>query len=156
MRQEFAKAIYKLMQENPDIYVVTGDLGWGVLDKIQNMFPERFINTGASEQAMVGIAVGMALKGKKVFVYTISSFFMRAMETINIYLSHDYVPVFLVGSGRDDDYKHDGYSHDATKLQEMMNLLNLDTYYPNDEKGAEAMASMIVENNRPCFISLKR
>lgn len=156
MRQEFAEQLYKAMQDNPDIYLLTGDLGFGLWDKIQNMFPERFINTGASEQALLDIAVGMALRGKIPFVYTISSFYLRAFETISLYLHHEGIPVQMVGSGRDDDYKHDGYSHDSTMLQDLLKLTSVDQYYPEDKNVIPAMVKMMIENKKPSFISLRR
>lgn len=156
MRKIFAEQLHKQMKDNKDIYVLTGDLGFGILDKIKEDYPERFTNCGASEQAMMGIAVGLALEGKTVFVYTITPFFMRAMETINLYLHHEAVPVIMVGSGRDGDYAHDGYSHDATMFQNQLKLLAVDQYYPNDEKAVPAMVKMLIKNKKPGFISLRR
>ena len=63
------------MAENENIYLLTGDLGFGLFDNHIQDFPERVKSVGASEQAMLGVAVGLALKGKRVFVYTITSFF---------------------------------------------------------------------------------
>ena len=117
MRGYFAGCLYNEMLINPDIFLLTGDLGFGMFDKIRDDFPGRFINCGASEQAMLGIAVGLALKGKRVFVYTIASFFLRAAETISLYLMHEKIPVQLVGGGRNNDYKHDGKRHDANHPQ---------------------------------------
>lgn len=156
MRQEFAEQLYKAMQDNPDIYLLTGDLGFGMWDKIQNMFPERFINTGASEQSLLDIAVGMALKGKIPFVYTISSFYLRAFETISLYLHHEGIPVRMVGSGRDDDYKHDGFSHDASMIQDLLKITSIDQYYPDTKEVVPAMLKMMIDNKKPSFISLKR
>lgn len=156
MRQEFANHLHKAMETNKDIFVLTGDLGWGILDKIQEDYPERFVNCGASEQAMLGLAVGLALSGKIPFVYTITPFLMRAMETINLYLHHEGVPVIMVGSGRDDDYKHDGYSHDASMFQKLISEMAIDHFYPDNEKAIGAMVKMLINNKKPSFISLRR
>ena len=119
-RGYFAYELYLHMQNNKDIFVLTGDLGYGMLDYIKRDFPERFINCGAAEQAMMGIAVGLALEGKIPVVYSITTFLLyRPFETIRNYINHEQIPVKLVGSGRGKDYKHDGFSHwseDAWKL----------------------------------------
>lgn len=155
-RGYFAGALYGEMVKDGGIYLITGDLGYGMWDKIQEVFPNRFINAGASEQAMLGIAVGLALEGRKPFVYTITSFFLRAAETISLYLDHESVPVRLVGSGRDNDYEHDGYSHNATKAQEFIKDVGLVEYYPSDKEQIPDMVRKMVEKKEASFISLKR
>lgn len=155
-RGYFAGSLYQAMQDNPNVFCLTGDLGFGMLDQIKKDYPQRFINTGAAEQALLGLAVGLALEGKIPFVYTISSFYMRAMETINLYLHKEGVAIQMIGSGRDNDYKHDGYSHDATMFQNMLKLLNVDQYYPETKEVIPAMVKMMIKNKKPSFISLRR
>ena len=158
MRQEFWNQLYKQMQNNPDIWVLVGDLGYGGADKIKSMFPQRFINCGASEQAMMGIAVGLALKGKIPFVYSITPFLLRRpYETIKLYLDGEKIPVKLVGSGRDKDYAHDGPSHDATDAPELLKTLpNIDSFFPDSEEQVKEMLEIMVKGQSPAFISLKR
>src|SRR5687768_10786753 len=99
---------------NEDIFFITADLGYGLADDIRKDFPGRFINTGAAEQAAMGIAVGLAMSGKIPFVYSITPFLLwRAAETIRLYVNRESVPVKMVGCGRDSDYEHDGFSHYA-------------------------------------------
>lgn len=152
----FGFSLYKAMAENPNIWLVTGDLGYALFDKIREDFPGRFLNVGAAEQAGVGICVGLALKGKIPFFYTISSFLLRAAEPISLYLSHEQIAVHLVGSGRDDDYKHDGFSHDATQAQKFIHDLAITEYYPQDKESIPHMVDAMIKNEKPSFISLKR
>ena len=157
MKPKFFETIYETMRKNDKVWLLTGDLGFGGVDKIQKDFPERFINCGASEQAMLGIAVGLAQEGKIPFVYTITPFFLRAMETINLYLHHEGAHVILVGAGRDDDYsKTDGYSHDAVVFQNLMDYLSIDKYTPDDGGVLPAMIGMAIKHKKPAFISLRR
>lgn len=151
MRKEFADKLYELMQKEKDVYFVTGDLGYGLFDKICQDFPERFINTGAAEQAMMGVAIGLTLKGKKVFVYSITPFLLyRAFEAIRTYINHEKIPVILVGSGRGNDYEHDGFSHyagdDELFLQHFENIKRFTTF---------ADLETLIEQ-APCYLNLKR
>ena len=156
-RGYFAGQLYEEMKKDKDIYVLTGDLGYGMFDKIRDEFPNRFINCGASEQAMVGIAVGLAQEYKKPFVYTITSFFLRAAETISLYLANEQCPVVLVGGGRDDDYKDDGVSHYGYEAQRFIKGLGvIATLYPASLKEAKETVTEALEDNGPVFISLKR
>lgn len=155
-RGYFAHALYEEMILNDKIYLLTGDLGFGMLDAIRDNFPHRFINCGASEQAMLGIAVGLAQEGKIPFVYTISSFFMRAAETIGLYIHGEQAPVRLVGSGRDGDYKHDGPSHNGMLAQNLIESLDITSYYPKDKEEVPLLVKRMVDENKPQFISLRR
>jgi len=152
----FAGALYEEMAKNKNIILLTGDLGYGMLDKIRDDFPAQFINCGASEQAMLGIAVGLALEGKVPFVYTISSFFMRAAETISLYVDGEQANVKLIGSGRDGDYKHDGMSHNATKTQKYLESLRISCHYPETKEDLPELVKKLVETKEPSFLSLRR
>lgn len=158
MRRTFADELYKQMESNPDIWLLTGDLGYGMWDKIRDDFPDRFINVGASEQAMMDIAVGLALKGKIPFVYSITPFLLRRpYETLKLYLDEEKIPVKLVGSGRDKDYLHDGPSHHATDAPELLKTLpNIDTFFPESKEQIKDILEVMVKEKTPAFISLKR
>lgn len=155
-RGYFAGALHEQMKTDKNIWVLTGDLGFGQFDKIRDDFPDRFINCGASEAAMLGLAVGLALEGKKPFVYTITSFFLRAAETISLYLEHEQIPVRLVGGGRGDDYKHDGYSHHAGRAEDYIESLGIKGYYPKEKEEVPALVENMLLVDKPAFISLRR
>lgn len=155
-RGYFAGALLEEMRKDPDIFLITGDLGYGMLDKIKTEFPDRFINVGAAEQTLIGVAVGLAQEGKKPFAYTITSFFLRAAETLSLYVDQEQASVRLVGGGRDDDYKHDGRSHHAGAAQKFIDSLNVDTFYPESKESVPDMVKSMVISDKPSFISLRR
>ena len=157
-RGYFAYELYKQMKHNPDIYLVVGDLGYKVFDQHFKDFPERCINSGPAEQAMMGIAVGLALEGKKPFVYSITNFLLyRPFEWIRNYLQYEGVPVRLVASGRDKDYKHDGITHQSEDAKAILDAMpNIKQYWPKDKKEVPAILKKMVRTDKPAFISLKR
>ena len=69
MRDAFIESLSKIANNDKNIFLITGDLGYGVLDDFAEKFPSQFLNVGVAEQNMTGIAVGMALNGYKVFTY---------------------------------------------------------------------------------------
>ena len=156
IRGQFAYELHKQMRANSNIWVVTADLGFGMFDKIRDEFPERFINTGAAEETALGIAVGLALEGKVPFVYTITSFYLRAAETIALYLHNEQIPVKLIGSGKDDDYKHDGPSHNGTLAQAYIGSLNIVSIYPETKEEISDVVNKMIANGKPSFVCLKR
>lgn len=158
MRRSFANSIHSEMQKDERIWLVTADLGYGLFDTIRKDFPERFINTGAAEQAATGLAVGLAMSGKIPFLYSITPFLLwRAAETIRLYINHEKIPVVLVGSGRDDDYKHDGFSHWAGDDTELMRCWpNIKCLWPHHEVQVPHMIEDILEDRRPYYLNLRR
>lgn len=158
MRRRFFQELYEQMKTNDKIVVLTGDLGYIGFDKISDDFPDRFINCGAAEFAMVGIAIGLALEGKIPVVYSITPFLLyRAFELIRTYIDHENIPVKLVGSGRNDDYKHDGYSHNAEDVMAYLVFLhNIVKYFPATESNMVKNLDELLTNDKPCFLSLKR
>jgi len=158
MRRTFKAELHKQMTINTDIVLIVLDLGYGMFDQIRKDYPKRFFNLGASEQAGMDIAVGMALSGKKVFIYSITPFLIyRAFETLRTYVDHEKIPVRLVGSGRNKDYEIDGFSHDASDLIPILNKLsNITQYFPSDKNEIPLLVEKMVATNQPQFISLKR
>src|SRR6185437_360179 len=158
MRKEFASHLHKLMSENDDIWLITADLGFGLFDKIRQDFPDRFINTGAAEQAASDICVGLALVGKIPVMYSITPFLLyRCFETWRTYVNHEKIKVILVGSGRNDDYKHDGFSHDASDDSSfMVSLPNFISTWPKNSKFAIKALETAINYTSPWYINLTR
>jgi transketolase len=146
------------MRQNSSIYVLLGDLGFGIFDELREEFPDRCLNVGSSEQLMVGMATGMALEGKIPVCYSISSFLIyRPFEFIRNYLEHEGIPVKLVGSGRDADYGDAGYTHHSVELKEVLeNFSNIQTYWPENKEEMQFIFKDFIESTKPAFLSLKR
>ena len=158
MRNTFANELYKHMEKNVDIFLLTGDLGYHVFDDIKKDFPDRFLNVGAAEQAMMDIAIGLSLEGKIPFVYSITPFLIyRPFESLRTYIDHEKLNVKLVGSGRDADYAHDGFSHNASDVWAILSQLpSIIQYYPIDKAQIPDLVSAMLEKKGPEFLSLKR
>ena len=60
MREAFINTLLENAQTDPKIVLITGDLGFGVLDKFAESLPKQFINSGVNEQSMLGLAAGYA------------------------------------------------------------------------------------------------
>ncbi len=158
MRPLFATSIHEHMKKNKDIWVIVGDFGYRMWDDVKKDFPDRFINVGASEQAMIGIAVGLALEGKIPVVYTATTFLLyRPFETIRNYINYESIPVHLIGSGRKKDYKHDGISHWVLEDKKVMSLFkNISAHWPKDENEIPRLVEKMIISNKPWYINLKR
>lgn len=113
MRNAFADVIYELGQSDPRICALVADISpAGSMVKFREQFPKRFINTGVAEQAMIGIAAGLALKGMRPFCYTIATFSLyRPFEMVRVDLAYQNLPVTVVGMGAGVIYSTLGGTH---------------------------------------------
>lgn len=158
IRGWFAYELHNQMRKNKKIWVLTGDLGYKMLDYIKRDFPDRFINVGAAEQSMMGIATGLALKGKIPVVYSITTFLIyRPFETIRNYIHYERVPVKLIGSGRDRDYQHDGISHWAEEDRDIMSILsNIKARWPETKEEIAQIVKDMINSKDPWYLNLRR
>jgi transketolase len=112
MRKTFIKTLCELANKDERIVLLTGDLGFMVLEPFINQFPDRFFNVGVAEQNLIGVASGLAESGLIPYVYSIAPFaVLRPYEFIrNGPIYHQY-QVRIVGVGGGIEYGNDGFSH---------------------------------------------
>lgn len=112
MRKTFIRTLVDLAEVDERILLLTGDLGYTVIEPFADRFPRRFFNVGVAEQNLIGLATGLAESGFLPFVYSISTFVsLRAYEFIrNGPLAHG-LPVRIIGVGGGFEYGHAGFTH---------------------------------------------
>lgn len=114
MRKTFIQSLLNLADQDDRVFLLTGDLGFHVLEPFIESHPDRFINVGVAEQNMVGIATGLAEAGFIPFVYSIATFAtLRPYEFIRNGPVQHHLPVRIVGVGSGFEYGHGGLSHHA-------------------------------------------
>ena len=69
--------VYELAKKDKRVFFIGSDLGVGVLQKFKDEMPERFLMEGVSEANIVGLAAGLAMEGKIVYINTIATFLTR-------------------------------------------------------------------------------
>ena len=112
MRAEFIQALADLAETNPQILLLTADIGYTVLEPFADRFPKRFFNVGVAEQNMVGMATGLAREGFVPFLYSIVNFAaLRPYEFIRNGPVHHQLPVRIIGVGEAFDYGPAGITH---------------------------------------------
>jgi transketolase len=112
MRGTFIRTLVDLAERDPRILLLTGDLGYTVLEPFSERFPDRFLNVGVAEQNMIGVATGLAEAGFVPFVYSIVPFaILRPYEFIRNGPILHQLPVRIVGVGGGLEYGQNGLSH---------------------------------------------
>ena len=124
MRDTFIARLSELAADDPSIMLVTGDLGFKVLDGFIERFPRQFLNVGVAEQNMMGVAVGLSLTGRKVFTYSIGNFpTTRCLEQLRNDACYHQANVTVVVVGVGFSYGALGFSHHATDDLSMLRAL---------------------------------
>lgn len=158
MRDTFVRTLIELAKKNPDIELITGDLGFGVLKPFWEQLPDQFINAGIAEQNMTSVAAGMALEGKTVFTYSIGNFpTLRCLEQIRNDCAYPKANVKIVCVGGGFVYGSLGMSHQATEdIAIMRSLPGVAVLCPGDLVEAEEAVKAIVEYPGTCYLRLGR
>ena len=114
MRGTFVRTLVGLAARDARPLLLSGDLGYMVVEPFVEQFPLRFFNVGVAEQNMLGIATGLAEAGFLPFVYSIATFAsLRPYEFIRNGPVHHRLPVRIVGVGGGFEYGIAGFSHHA-------------------------------------------
>lgn len=158
MRDTFVKTLVELAKKNPNIELITGDLGYGVLKPYWEQLPDQFINAGIAEQNMTTVAAGMALEGKTVFTYSIGNFStLRCFEQIRNDCAYHNANVKIVCIGGGFVYGSLGMSHQATEdIAALRALPDVAVFAPADPAETEAVTKAIVEYPGTCYLRLGR
>ena len=114
MRKAFIDALSRIAAEDERVILLTGDLGYMVMEPFRARFPNRFLNVGVAEQNMIGLATGLAEAGLRPYTYSIATFAsLRPFEFIRNGPVLHHLPVRMVGMGMGFEYGHGGPSHYA-------------------------------------------
>jgi len=154
MRNAFISTL--LNYNGDDLFLLTGDLGFSVLEKFQNKWPEQFINVGVAEQNMTGIAAGLAMEGYKVFTYSIANFnTLRCLEQLRNDICYNNLDVTIVSVGGGFQYGSAGYSHHAIQdIAIMGSLPNITLLLPSDPYETEWCVNYALRNKEPKYLRI--
>ena len=156
MRTAFIETLCRLAAEDQRIWLLTGDLGYSVLEPFRDGFPDRYINVGVAEQNMTGIAAGLARCGKIVFTYSIANFpTLRCLEQIRNDVCYHAANVKVVAVGGGFTYGPQGFTHHGIQDLAMMRALpGMTVVAPADSVEAGLATRAIVDHPGPCYLRL--
>lgn len=158
MRDFFFQSLLAEAKKNKNLILVTADTGAICHDEFKRKLTNQYINVGIAEQNMIGLAAGLSLAGKLVYIYGITPFVtMRCYEQIRVDLCCMNLPVSIVGIGAGLDYSTLGVTHHGTEDIALMNALpRMEIYSPADGLTAAALAKKNNYKEGPRYIRLDR
>lgn len=158
MRFEVIKAIYEAALADPGIYFLNGDLGHAYVEEFKKDLGCRYYNAGMAEQNIIGMAAGLALSGKKVFVYSIVPFItLRCFEQIKIDVCMHNADVTIVGVGGGFAYERTGATHySIEEIAALRALPNMKIVAPASPYEARELMRALIRIGGPAYIRIGR
>ncbi|HVZ23098.1 MAG TPA: transketolase C-terminal domain-containing protein [Vicinamibacterales bacterium] len=156
MRKRSLDMVYELAKKDDRIVFIGSDLGAGTLDNFRREIPDRFFMEGVSEANIVGMAAGMALEGRIVYVNTIATFLSRrCYEQVVLDLGLHDVNVRLIANGGGVVYAPLGPTHLAIDdLAIMRAVPNMTIVAPCDADEMSRLMPLTVDHHGPIYIRL--
>ena len=158
IRKAYGRALADYGAENPNVAVVVADVSSSVQTGFfAEKFPERFFNVGITEQAMVDVAVGLALGGMIPFANTFAVLFLRAAEQIRTCVAYAKTNVKIVGSYSGLSNFKDGPTHHVEcDIAVMRSMPNITVVEAADAVEARKIVPVIAEHEGPVYLRLSR
>jgi len=158
MRKTCLDMVFELAKKDERIFFIGSDLGTGTLKEFKEDIPDRFFMEGISEANVIGMAAGLALEGKIVYVNTISTFITRrCFEQVVLDLCLHNVNVRLIGNGAGFVYAPLGPTHEAIEdLAIMRAIPNMTIVAPADADEMRRLMPQTVDYAGPIYIRLAK
>ncbi len=158
-RDGFGEGLVNAGKLDGRVVALCADLTESVrMDKFRTEFPLRFFEVGITEQAMSGVASGMAAMGYIPFMASYAMFSPgRNWEQIRTTIAYNNQPVKIVGAHSGVSVGPDGATHQALEDIALMRMIpNMQVFVPCDAVEARMITEHIATTKYPTYIRLTR
>jgi transketolase len=146
--------ILKDLALNDERYIVMTAENRTDIKNLPLIFGDKFIETGITEQTLIGSACGLALRSRIPIVHAFASFLtMRAFEFIRTDIGIANLPVKLVGISPGLLSGALGPAHQAIEdISLMRGIPNVNIFCPADEEDLLIGIKAVIESPYPFYI----
>ena len=151
--KNYEQTLIELAEDDDRIVIMTAE-NRAAIRNLPNIMPERFIDTGISEQTMIGSASGLALRGRIPLVHALATFLtLRAFEFVRTDVGIGNLPVKLVGGVPGFLSDGNGPTHQAIEdVALMRGIPNMYVFCPADEEELVAALPDVIASPHPFYI----
>jgi len=156
-REAYGSALVRLGRADDRIVAIDADVENSTYsEKFSKVFPDRSYEMFIAEQAMLGVAMGLASRRAIPFASTFACFLSRAYDFIRM-ASISHLDIKLAGSHAGISIGEDGPSQMALEDLAMMRAEpNLTVVYPCDAVSTERLVELIAYHKGPAYIRTTR
>jgi transketolase len=151
--KNYEQTLLELMAADERIVVMTAE-NRAAIRNLPNLSPDRFIDTGITEQTMVGAAAGLALRGRIPVLHALATFLtLRAFEFVRTDVGIGNLPVKLVGGVPGFLSDGNGPTHQAIEdVALMRGIPHMHVFCPADEQDMLLGLPQIIRSPHPTYI----
>jgi transketolase len=158
LRKPFVETLIKLAEHDKSVTLIVCDVGHSFAEPFIKKYPSQYLNSGTMEATTVGIAAGMAMAGKKPYVYTVVNFLLfRAWEQVRNDIAYQNTNVKLIGVRGKESYKFLGFSHNIIEDEDIMMtamLPNILSFTPHTTEELAFLMHATYGTKAPTYIRL--
>jgi transketolase len=158
MRDAFFNRLVEKAKLDKNIVILSADHGAFALKEFELEYPLQYINVGIAEQNMIGVASGLALSGKTVFVYGITPFVsLRVLEQITLDIAAMNLPVNIISVGAGFTYSTDGQSHLGLQdIAAVMTIPGIAILNTSDPTNSADFVDLVINTQKPHYIRIEK
>lgn len=151
--KNYEQTLLEMMTADERIIVMTAE-NRAAIRNLPNLAPDRFIDTGITEQTMVGAAAGLALRGRVPVLHALATFLtLRAFEFVRTDVGIGNLPVKLVGGVPGFLSDGNGPTHQAIEdVSLMRGIPHMHVFCPADEEDMLLGLPHIINSPHPTYI----
>ncbi|MDO8550871.1 MAG: transketolase C-terminal domain-containing protein, partial [Ignavibacteria bacterium] len=149
----YEQKLLELIKKDDRIIVMTAE-NRAAIRNLPSKVQDRFIDIGIAEQTMVGMAAGLALRGRIPIIHALATFLtMRAFEFIRTDVGIGKLPVKLVGAVPGFLSEGNGPTHQAIEDTSIMRgIPGMNIFCPSDEVDLLNGLEKVIESPNPFYI----
>ncbi len=149
----YERTLRDLAATDPALVVMTAE-NRAALRSLPAALGDRFVDVGIAEQTLIGMAAGLALRGRKPIVHALAAFLtMRAFEFIRTDIGIAGLPVKLVGGVPGVLSDANGPTHQAIEdIALMRGIPGMQVFCPADDGELAAALPALLADPAPCYI----
>jgi transketolase len=149
----YEDTLLAIAEKDPRVVVVTAE-NRAAIRGLPARLGDRFVDVGICEQTMIGMAAGMALRGRVPVCHALATFLtLRAFEFIRTDVGIARLPVKLVGAVPGFLSDGNGPTHQAIEDIALMRAIpHMQIVCPADEAELVAALPAVVASGEPCYM----
>ncbi len=156
-RKAYGEALAYLLPSFPSIVALDGEVSNSTYaEDFQKQFPNKFFEMYIAEQNMVGVGIGLALRGKIPFISSFAAFLSRAFDQVRM-SQYSFANLKIVGSHAGVSIGEDGPSQMALEDIGMFRSIRESiVLYPSDGMSAYRLIEEAARHRGMVYLRMSR
>jgi transketolase len=154
MRERAGETAADLLDRDLRTALVLAEISTGQFGRALHRHPDRAVNVGIMEQAMVGVAAGFAMEGFLPIVHTITPFLVeRPFEQIKLDFGYQGLEGTFVSVGGSYDYTGEGFTHHSPgDVQVMLTVPGMEVVVPGTSDELDQLVRAAYADGHPTYL----